>query len=281
MIIFYVVNLLVYPIAILFDSSNTKVLTLSISREGMPRENYKWFLFFPGTNWPFVTDIAIDPKQSNNIYAATDKGILKSTDNGNSWQIKSRGLPYKTYVTVRKEIEKIDRLKFDPNDPTKIYAEIRNFEGTKEQSLHYVSSDGGDSWEQTKKNIFPKIPDQINSNIQQVNEGLAITYDPLNKKTLYKVESKIISMSNDNGTTWKKIYGSKARALMENTGPLFLPALLTYYVFAWVSPSGWLLNYSGIDGTSYFTTPLVFSPQDPNVVFIGISRGVMKGRLNR
>jgi hypothetical protein len=39
-----------------------------------------------------VNDVAVNPKDPNNVYAGTDAGVFRSSDGGNSWQSMNDGL---------------------------------------------------------------------------------------------------------------------------------------------------------------------------------------------
>lgn len=263
-----------YPIAVLFDHSETNYLSLNLENSGMPHENYT-VLFIPRTEWPFISSIAIDPINTNIIYAGSDNyGVLRSDDGGTTWQQKSNGLPNKSYITSKKEPEIIEKLAFDSSD--NIYTSL--YTDYKHSYQVYVSKDKGENWEKADEGAYLGSNIQPNNNLQKINEGTAITTDPVNKNFLISVNHDTISISKDNGRTWNEIYGSHIKPIFKNR--LFDPARFIYLFLAWVSPSGWLLNYTGINGDSYFTTPIVFSPKDKSTVFVGTSQGVMKGKLN-
>lgn len=86
-----------------------------------------------------VSDLKMDPKTPTTLYAATESGVYKSTDNGDSWAKTS--LPsLQVYA-----------LAVDPVDPARIYA------GTRGEGF-FSSSDGGRSWsESTDPVILDKI----------------------------------------------------------------------------------------------------------------------------
>ncbi len=92
-----------------------------------------------------VLDLAIDPRDTNTLFAAseggvtgpggsvvtpTDGGVFKSTDGGETWAASSTGLPAHTLVTS---------LAIDPSQPALLYA------GT--AAGVYKSTDAGASWQ--------------------------------------------------------------------------------------------------------------------------------------
>lgn len=77
-----------------------------------------------------IISIAIDPQTPTTIYALTDyqgKGVYKSTNSGQSWALKNKGLPTgEVSVTIH------------PSDPSKIFA--GGYGGV------YISTDKAESW---------------------------------------------------------------------------------------------------------------------------------------
>ncbi|MBO9362486.1 MAG: hypothetical protein J7452_09815, partial [Thermoflexus sp.] len=80
--------------------------------------------------YPFVSALAIDPRNSNTLYAGTlGGGVFKSTDGGGSWSAFNDGL---THLFVY-------ALAIDPANPDTLYA------GTWGGGV-FKSTDGGGSW---------------------------------------------------------------------------------------------------------------------------------------
>lgn len=80
-------------------------------------------------NAPIIA-LAIDPQNPNNVYAMTDyhgKGVYKSTNGGQNWTIKSKGLPTGAISLV-----------IDPSNPSKLFAGA--YGGA------YITTDGAESW---------------------------------------------------------------------------------------------------------------------------------------
>ncbi len=127
-----------------FDPSNSNVIYIGPANGGV------WKSTDGGINWNPLTDdqesmamgsIAIDPANTNIIYAGTGeatysgasyygRGLLKSTDGGNSWMRYTTGLPNSTYFA---------RIKIRPNNSNELLAALGN-------NGLYRSSDGGQSW---------------------------------------------------------------------------------------------------------------------------------------
>jgi hypothetical protein len=143
-------------------------------------------LLFP-TNalaaWRIVTRVAVDPSDSNTLYAASNQGIFKSLDAGQSWFEINAGLPphpsvdeldpsFITTLDVR-------ALTLDPNDPQTLYTGIvptyaRLLDGRFIQvgGGFFKSTDGGARW-----SLFGKQGDQF--------YPLEIAVDPADPNTVY------------------------------------------------------------------------------------------------
>jgi photosystem II stability/assembly factor-like uncharacterized protein len=129
-----------------FDPSNPDIIYVGPANGGV------WKSTDGGFNWKPLTDneislamgsIAIDPTNTSIIYAGTGeatysgvsyygRGLLKSTDAGNSWAHITNGLPYSTYFS---------RLKIRPNHPQELIAALGS------RGL-YRSTNGGINWSQ-------------------------------------------------------------------------------------------------------------------------------------
>ena len=112
-----------------FDPSNPDIIYVGPANGGV------WKSTDGGVNWKPLTDneislamgsIAIDPTNTSIIYSGTGeatysgasyygRGLLKSTNAGNSWVHITNGLPYSTYFS---------RLKIRPNHPQELIAAL-------------------------------------------------------------------------------------------------------------------------------------------------------------
>jgi photosystem II stability/assembly factor-like uncharacterized protein len=114
-----------------FDPTNPNTIYIGPANGGV------WKSMDNGVNWTPLTDeqasmamgaIAVDPTNSNNVYAGTGeatysgasyygRGLLKSTDAGATWQHITSGLPSSSYFS---------RLKIRPNHPNELLAALGN-----------------------------------------------------------------------------------------------------------------------------------------------------------
>jgi photosystem II stability/assembly factor-like uncharacterized protein len=128
----------------------------------------------------FVDVLAIDPTDSNTLYAVvspgfetTKKGLYKTTDGGVTWFGLGIGLQG---VEIR-------ALAIDPNNPRIVFA------GT--DTGAFSSGDGGVSWH------------AISAGMEPFEEITAIVVDPSDSKTLYAGGSTVsIYKSTDRGFNW-------------------------------------------------------------------------------
>jgi photosystem II stability/assembly factor-like uncharacterized protein len=95
-----------------------------------------------------VYSLAIDPKHTNILFAATDYGMYKSSDFGESWSGVNAGLPHhKAMVVV-----------VNPKTPTTLYVTMwADPENVNWQGGVYKSIDGGDHW--VVKNTGLPVPE--------------------------------------------------------------------------------------------------------------------------
>jgi hypothetical protein len=125
--------------------------------------------------------LAIDPQDSNTIYAGTDRdGLFKTVNGGQNWNAVNNGLTSFLVAT----------LAIDPHDPSTLYAAVH-------RRRVFKTSDGGLSW-------------------SEVNQGLpsyayvdTLVIDPQNPATLYAglydSDSGHVFKSTNGGESWSAI----------------------------------------------------------------------------
>ena len=117
----------------------------------------KWKKVLGDDEWIGVTDILIDPRDPNVLYAATwqrnrniaaymgggpGSGIYRSTDSGETWEKLSKGLPNSNMGKIG--------LAISPQNPDVIYAAI---ELDRRTGGVYRSADGGHTWEKRSDTV--------------------------------------------------------------------------------------------------------------------------------
>ena len=134
-----------------------------------------WTLLNNGKTDPYTFSVALDPENSNTVYAGTDTGgVFKSTDGGNSWQSASAGLP----------ADQILALAVNPANSSVVYA------GTFAHGL-YRSTDDGASW------------NSDNTGVPIIAAIEAIATDSANAQNVYVSSGNGgFYKSTDGGNTW-------------------------------------------------------------------------------
>lgn len=90
---------------------------------------------FGGDSPSFVSALAIDPKNPQNILTFSGKlGLTKSNDGGVSWESIGEGFNSETLLYIA----------FDRQNPDTVY-------GLTEKNIVFKSNDGGDSWEEIRR----------------------------------------------------------------------------------------------------------------------------------
>ncbi len=156
-----------------------------------------------GGGW--LSSITVVDDEDHTIYVACDVGgVYKSTDNGNSWEIKNSGLA----------IYYIHDIAFDPQTRTTLYAASRG--GV------YKSTDGGDNWV-LKRNGFPEESEYTFS--APVSD---ILVDPVHPETVYagigvpragyELESYHWETAGIKGAVYKSENSGESWTLFRNTG---------------------------------------------------------------
>ena len=117
----------------------------------------KWKKVLGDDEWIGVTDILIDPRDPNVLYAATwqrnrniaaymgggpGSGIYRSTDSGETWEKLCKGLPNSNMGKIG--------LAISPQNPDVIYAAI---ELDRRTGGVYRSADGGHTWEKRSDTV--------------------------------------------------------------------------------------------------------------------------------
>ncbi len=127
-----------------------------------------WSALGSGLNAVQINHLAVDPKTATTLYAATERGVFKSTSSGAMWALLAdTPFSFATQVVI------------DPVTPTTLYV----MAGT----ALYQSVDGGVTWNLRPAPSGPRF----------------LVIDPLTPTTLYATASgQHIIKSTDGGATW-------------------------------------------------------------------------------
>ncbi len=217
-----------------------------------------------GTSWNQVSwnqlswkahALAIDPTNSNNLYASTTAGLMKSTDGGVTWNPSGTGLDTTNFGAVV----------IDPKTPSNLYIVA--------DGAVYKSANSGGQW-------------KISSNGWETFSGLKaenLIIDPLSPNNLYVIVRGGVTLSNapeiiyktiDGGGQWNPIYVSSPSedvqvVALAPSNPVNLYAgTLRHGVFKSVnSGTSWDAKNSGLKALIQY---MALDPTDKNIIYIGI-----------
>jgi cysteine-rich repeat protein len=198
----------------------------------------------------FLLSIAIDPTDTDTLYAGTYGGFFKSTDGAASWSPADTGLTDPTATVIA----------IDPTTPTTLYA--GTFSGV------FKSVDGAATWSASS------------TGITGVDDVFGLVIDPTTTSTLYAATNggSGLHKSTDGGANW-----SPAATGLPNTNVLALvlapndPSRL----YAGTQPAGvstsadaattW--TATGTVVPSDYVTSLAIDPTAPAILFAGTILG--------
>ncbi|TDJ56240.1 MAG: T9SS type A sorting domain-containing protein [Ignavibacteria bacterium] len=248
-----------------FDPSNPDIIYVGPANGGV------WKSTDGGVNWEPLTDnelslamgsIAIDPTNTNIIYAGTGeatysgasyygRGLLKSTNAGNSWVNITSGLPYSTYFS---------RLKIRPHHPQELIAALGS------RGL-YRSTNSGVNWTQlvagrTDDIIFSPTGDTAFA----VGSGIGLRRSTDGGVTFQSFGSGLISGSRTHfdlclsspNTMYAAVYGSNVVRLFKSNN----------YGENW-SELPTTSNFRNLDHQAWYDLYCIVNPQNPKVAYVG------------
>ena len=262
---------------VLFHPSDTSIIWVGAPAGGL------WKTTDGGLTWSTntdllaslgVTDIVINPSNTNEMYIATgdgdaadtySAGVLKSTDGGLTWNVT--GLNW-----TQSQSRRISRLIIDPTNPSILYAAT---------SLGvYKTSNAGSSWTLTQSGNFKDLemkPGDVNTlyacsgaNIYKTWNGasnwdlldslglpasgitrIALAVTPANPDYIYALYAN--SSGSGFNSFWRSTNSGTSWTMMANS-----PNLL-----------GWSSTGSDTDGQGWYDLAVAASPTNADVVFTG------------
>jgi photosystem II stability/assembly factor-like uncharacterized protein len=102
----------------------------------------QWFSHGPDKG---VYAVAVDPVNTNNVYAGTTDGVYKSTDGGESWAPSNNGIP----VANVNDVVTVLALAIDPQNSNIIYAGVNQAGNSNPATQLFKSINGGGTWAST------------------------------------------------------------------------------------------------------------------------------------
>ena len=249
---------------IVIDPNNTQTIYIA-TESAVFGETYNDGGVYKSTNggnsWTQVSNglsntevkcLAIDPKNTQLIYAGTLGGVFKSTDGGLTWQVRNNGLS----ATDSKF------LAMNPNNNEIIYA------GTEYNGV-FKSTDGGLTWQEKNKGLA-----------DWHIKGLAI--DTQNTEVVYAGTREGLFKSINGGENWFKIF-SKPTWLETFTLDPKNPQTI-YVSVAGTSFNDFILFKSTDGGLSWkaippqvlFINDIIVDYSNPHIIYIATFDGIYR-----
>jgi photosystem II stability/assembly factor-like uncharacterized protein len=209
----------------------------------------------------FIYSVAIDPQDSNTVYAGTSySGVLKSTDGGATWNVFDSGLGHGD----------IFLLTVDPQHSSTVYAVVN---GEYDQPPLYrginKSTDGGINWTAVNDGLPTEPYDWVFVS--------AFAIDPKNSATLYAGTAIGVFKSADGGASWSAVNDGLADGIGSIAIDPHNPN--TIYAGTWRSGvfrsanAGSTWNAVNLGLTTLSVSSLVIDPNDPNRLYAGTGGG--------
>jgi photosystem II stability/assembly factor-like uncharacterized protein len=209
-----------------------------------------------GLSWkssglPGTYQVAVHPRSSGRVFAATQHGIFRTSDQGVTWSRATQGLPGSYGATL---------IAFDPSTERRLYAWIQlEFDAPVGRLVR--STDGGVTWQ-----MLPNGP-------QENQRILSLAVDPRTRGTLYAGTNQAVYKSVDGGLTWRTTGLSTAGFIWTLKVE---PRLGTVYAGTdkglFRSPDGgtsWRRLFRGLEGDTVFA--VAFSPSSARTVYAGVA----------
>lgn len=204
-----------------------------------------------------VRTLANNPRQPEILYAGTDKGLYRSEDTGQKWQLIDS--PLSNYC--------VWNLAIDSADPRVMFAGT----GTPTPATIFRSTNGGRSWEQRPVEVAEECPAV---GIPRVT-GIAI--DPANHRNIWVgLEVDGVRRSTDGGDTWTSINGAIPNPDVHNVAvaggpPKTVIVVVNNDVFT-STDDGATWRPVRVREVFPFTYPrgIMVQPDNPRVVFLTI-----------
>ena len=204
-----------------------------------------------------VRDLANHPDRPGIVFAGTDKGLYRSEDAGQMWQL----------VDTPMSGSSVWAITIDNADSNLMFAGT----GTPDPCGVFRSTDGGKTWEQRPVEIAEECP---NVGVPRVT-GIAI--DPTNHRDIWVgLEVDGLRHSSDAGDTWESINGAIPNPDVHNVAvaggpPKTVVVVVNNDVYT-SDDNGANWDRLGIREVFPMTYPrgIMVQPESPNVIFVTI-----------
>jgi photosystem II stability/assembly factor-like uncharacterized protein len=158
---------------------------------------------------PTVNAIVVDPRTPTTVYAATSRGVLRSTDGAATWQPINTGLPARAGAAGALWID-VAALAMSPSAPAVLYALVHS-PPTIYGGL-FKTTDGGNTWH------------DVSPVIQTSDASTSLPVDPLlidaaAPDTVYLDLGRAIYRSDDGGGTWQRTNAPRGSTAILSLGP--------------------------------------------------------------
>jgi photosystem II stability/assembly factor-like uncharacterized protein len=192
-----------------------------------------------------VSSIAINPKQTQRLLAATSRGVFRSEDGGKTWVASNQGLPHTA----------IRRLALCVGQPETVYLTLASIAGAKPWvGGVYKSTDGGTTWAPRNHGLKQSVgPEKGSINLTSWYDCLAV--HPQDPDILYVGGAGWVNaglyQSIDGGANWRCVTNRGADGNF---------------------PRGWITMWGPT------VKCLTMSRLDPNTLYFGTSGMVYRTR---
>lgn len=258
-----------------------------------------WTDLSPGLNVGQVAKLAIDPKTPTTLYAATERGLFKSTNSGAAWT-QLPNLPF-TFAT---------QIVIDPVTPTTLYVVA--------SAVLYKSTDAGATWTALPAPDFvrgfaldEKTPTTLYAggtfiSVQKSTDGGAtwteqnipppfgggpavevynLATDPQTSGTVYAIGNRGVFKTTNGGTNWLLASnGMPGSVSFSQPGDIAISRSNPQMILLYRAGLGTFRTTDGANNWQFVTfgngieSPLVlaFDPTNANIAYAGTTLGVLK-----
>jgi len=206
--------------------------------------------------------LVFDPQNPSTIYAGADRGVFRSTNDGNSWKAAKKGLPNQRFFA----------LAINPQTPTTVYSGVGTLisrPGENPAGGIFRSVDGGASW-QAVANYIHKAQQRRDISVR------ALVIDPRNPSTVFASTAYGILKTTDAGATWESINSGLTNAnvhdlAIDHDNPMILYAA-TFGGGIFKSTDGGS-SWRNVGFENQLVDAMNMDPGNPAILYAGIAVG--------